>query len=179
VRVRKTLTITRLSVAAAAAMAVVLTGISPASASVGETSSATTAASGASDVAAASTTDGTQSATHGTPAAGSLSGCTTGYHMEICFEKYGDKIWVNNEDLLSSEYGHYSNWLRDSSGAWTFWRNGNCIVDYNGWGYCNKDFYEDSSYNVVGGQGSGVRLYPCDVEFGCTSSLYGWVRNNG
>ena len=132
----------------------------------------------ASDVSAASTTDGFQWATKGTPSSSDLSGCTTGYEVEICFAKYGDKVWVRNSSLLSAEYGHYSNWLRDNNSNWVFWRNGDCGVDFTGWGYCNKDFYEDSSHNALGGYGSGIRSYPCDYEFGCTS-YYSWIRNNG
>jgi hypothetical protein len=197
VSVRKVPVIVRWSMIAAAAASVLLLGASPASASVSNGLPVATAGASvskhatrimnntkeigyaglsASDASAASTTDGFQWATKGTPPSG-LSGCTTGYEVEICFQKYGDKVWVRNTSLLYAEYGHYSNWLRDNNSNWVFWRNGDCGVDFNGWGYCNKDMYEDSSHNALGGYGSGIRLYPCDFEFGCTS-YYTWVRNN-
>jgi hypothetical protein len=126
--------------------------------------------------ASASTTDGAQRATKGTPPSG-LSGCIEEFPVEICFQKHGDKIWVKNNSLTTIEYGHYSNWLRDNNSNWVFWRNGDCRVEFTGWGYCDKDFYEDGTKNARHGYGSGVRLYPCDSYSGC-SSYYSWVRNN-
>lgn len=185
------------SMIAAAAASIGLLGASPASASVTNGLHADTAGASASQnsamtvrnarevsytgriatgVSAASTTDGFEWATKGTPPS-DLSGCTSGYEVEICFQKYGDKIWVKNNSITNAQWGHYSNWLRDNNSNWKFWRNGDCGVDFIGWGYCDKDFYEDSTKNAKGGYGSGVRLYPCDGDYGCTS-YYGWVRNN-
>jgi hypothetical protein len=101
--------------------------------------------------------------------------------MGTCFQPYGDKIWV--EDTYGDGYAAVASWvnyLRDASGNWDSYRSGSCTNSLTAghWGVCNKDFYEDStSPNAAGGQGSGIRLYPCTSNV-CTTD-YAWIRNNG
>jgi hypothetical protein len=91
-----------------------------------------------------------------------------------CFQRHGDVIWIDNN---SGEHvkARWENWLRNADGTWVYYRGGNCISTTWGWGYCNENFYEDSSLNAVGGHGSGIRLYTC---YGVCDSNYQWVRNN-
>jgi hypothetical protein len=91
-----------------------------------------------------------------------------------CFQRHGDTIWVDNN---AGEHvkAHWENWLRNADGTWVFYRDGDCISMNWGWGYCDENFYEDSSLNAVGGYGSGIRLYTC---YGECDRNYQWVRNN-
>ncbi|MFF9607875.1 hypothetical protein ACF1GY_37465 [Streptomyces sp. NPDC014684] len=103
---------------------------------------------------------------------------TTG--ATACFEKYGDKIWIKATASRSDILAMWENYLRDSSGSWGDfpYREGSCEnhLGSGRWGYCNKDFYEDSTDpNARGGQGSGIRLWACAAQ--CAG--YVWIRNNG
>jgi hypothetical protein len=91
-----------------------------------------------------------------------------------CFERHGDVIWVENNVGADVEV-YWSNWLRNAAGAWVEYRRGQCIADALGWSYCNKDFYEDTTYNEKNGYGSGIRVYACAGD--CDQN-YQWVRNN-
>src|SRR4051812_36210402 len=87
--------------------------------------------------------------------------CSSDAHWaHACFARVGDVIWVDNN---SGEHvkARWENWLRDSRGVWEAYRVGDCISLNWGWGYCNENFYEDSSRNAYGGRGSGIRLYTC------------------
>jgi hypothetical protein len=104
--------------------------------------------------------------------------CYYGPRATVCFEKTGDKIWVEDVDPDGwAAVGYWQNFLRDSSGNWNNpWREGRCTnnLTYGHWGYCNKDFYEDTTYNPYDGWGSGIRLWDCSR--GCYGSA--WVRND-
>ena len=91
-----------------------------------------------------------------------------------CFQRSGDVIWIDNA-VGDNVKAHWENWLENASGTWTFYRDGDCLSTTYGWGYCNEDFYEDSSHNADGGYGSGIRLYTC---VGDCNPDYQWVRNN-
>ena len=91
-----------------------------------------------------------------------------------CFQRHGDVIWVDNN---SGEHVkvRWENWLKNADGTWVFYRDGDCVSTAWGWGYCNENFYEDTSHNAAGGHGSGIRLYTCCGE--CDPN-YQRVRNN-
>lgn len=119
----------------------------------------------------------TDTAVAGTPPSGLPCKSTTG--VTVCFEANGDILWV--KDTVSDGYAAIASWenyLRDTSGNWQFYRHGECDnkLSAGHWGYCNKDFYEDTSLNEYGGHGSGLRLYPCTSSVCSTDYL--WVRNN-
>ncbi|GAA2756036.1 hypothetical protein [Actinopolymorpha rutila] len=111
-------------------------------------------------------------ATPGTHPSFASGECVTGRGYEVCFKRYGDVIWVQG----SPGSAVWENWLRNSTG-WHKWRTGECVNTHSGWGYCNKDFYEDSSKNALGGHGSGLRLQSCPINTGyCSPQI--WIRNN-
>lgn len=91
-----------------------------------------------------------------------------------CFQRSGDVIWIDNA-VGDNVKAHWENWLEQADGTWVFYRDGDCLSTTYGWGYCNEDFYEDTSHNAVGGHGSGIRLYTC---VGDCNPDYQWVRNN-
>lgn len=118
----------------------------------------------------------------GTPPTWASGQCYTNSTVKACFQPYGDKIWVL--DTASDGYAGNASWenlLRNSSGAWDtrVYRSGNCAnhLTANHWGYCNYDFYEDTTTNAFGGQGSGIRVFPWAANAGQTG--YAWVRNDG
>ncbi len=150
-------------VSAAATLSAMLAGASTASASTGDTAVAGTPPIFTSDECA------TNSATYaGKPVS-----------FTACFEPYGDKIWVydGGADTYPA-YGAWDNYLKDSAGNWTIYRSGTCVnhLGAGHWGYCNYDFYEDSTYNADYGYGSGVRVYPGTDYLGI--GPYAWVRNS-
>jgi hypothetical protein len=106
------------------------------------------------------------------------------YFVFGCFQKYGDRIWV--QDAYGDGYPvaiYWQNYIRDDLGNWVLHRWGECrnYLYAPNWGYCDKDFWEDQTYpNARGGQGSGIRLYPCIISGGYTGCLsnYKWLRNN-
>ena len=117
----------------------------------------------------------------GTPPTFSSGQCAEIDASKACFEPSGDKIWVY--DALAdgkAAAGYWENYLRNSAGDWIIYRNGKCTnhLTAGTWGYCNYDFYEDTSLNADGDYGSGVRVYPC-TENGAIGTGYAWVRNNG
>ncbi|MFD2078576.1 hypothetical protein SAMN05421678_11367 [Actinopolymorpha cephalotaxi] len=108
----------------------------------------------------------------GTPPSFASGECVTGRGSKVCFKRHGDVIWVQS----TAGDARWENWLRNSTG-WHKWRSGECTNTHIGWGYCNKDFYEDSSKNILGGYGSGLRLQSCPVNTGyCSPQI--WIRNN-
>ncbi|MEU2427481.1 hypothetical protein ABZ619_41960 [Streptomyces sp. NPDC007851] len=128
-----------------------------------------------------STDDGSQEAVAGTPGAGAFGSddCISITGGEACFQKYGDVMWV--KDTLSDGYpanGDYENYLWNGS-SWQLYRFGDCVnhLTAGHWGYCNKDFYEDSTYpNAYGSKGSGIRLFVCGN--GSCPDDYKWIRND-
>ncbi len=129
---------------------------------------------------ASASTDGNQSAkaAAGPPTFGSDI-CEENEASTTCFEPYGDKIWVYDAKADGkAAAGYWQNYLEDSAGNWHLYRDGQCVnhLSEGHWGYCNYDFYEDTSHNAEGGYGSGVRVYPC-IENGVIGD-YVWVRNN-
>ncbi|MBZ9643309.1 hypothetical protein [Streptomyces sp. PSKA30] len=99
-----------------------------------------------------------------------------------CFKPYGDVIYVQDLSPDANEvYAYWQNQLRDSTGTWGTYRSGTCTYTGGayGWGSCNKDFYEHSSSNAWGGQGSRVRVKACVNDLGddTCSSLTVWVNN--
>jgi hypothetical protein len=123
--------------------------------------------------------DGAEDAVAGTPPSFGSGECISTTGGEACFQKHGDKIWV--KDTQSDGYpaiGSYENYLWDGS-SWQPYRTGDCYnrLTAGHWGYCNKDFYEDSTNpNAFGSQGSGIRLYVCGD--GSCPDNYVWIRNN-
>lgn len=149
-----------------------------------------TAADTSNDATAAGPTTGeSDTAVAGTPPNGLAfndSYCSDGYDLAgnwvstACFEPYGDKIWVY--DARSDGHaadGYWMNWLVDgTTGKWTAYRDGDCwnSLTAGHWGYCNKDFYENSSLNYYNGYGSGIRIY---AQTSVTiSDTYQWVVND-
>jgi hypothetical protein len=86
--------------------------------------------------------------------------CTATTWAATCFQKYGDLIWVrDNQPDDRYAYSYWENYLRDPSGNRTLYRWCRCIDNLGyvtGWTRCDKSFYEDQS---------------------CPSH-YVWVRNN-
>lgn len=101
-----------------------------------------------------------------------------------CFRKYGDSWYVQDEgaDGLQT-YVKWTNQLYNSSGNWVNYRTGTChnqLGAYN-WGVCNKDYYEDSSVNALGGVGSRVSFEVCVdgvISDTCVAYAGGWVYND-
>ena len=89
--------------------------------------------------------------------------CVTYAGSEACFQPNGDYIWV--KDIASDghqAYGDWANDLRDVDGLWWGYRDGRCTnsLGYGHWGYCSKDFYENSTDpNAFGGQGSRISIW--------------------
>jgi hypothetical protein len=115
----------------------------------------------------------------GSPPAFDVGDCESNTEVLVCFQKYGDKIWVLDLDSDGhSAEGYWENYLWDGS-DWVFYRNGYCDdhLTTTQWGYCNKDIYEDSTNpNAYGGKGSGIRLYACGLDNCGTENV--WIRNN-
>ncbi|MET9451768.1 hypothetical protein [Streptomyces cinerochromogenes] len=116
----------------------------------------------------------------GTPPQDCLANAISRTGSEACFERYGDVLWVKD----TSADGHsatnsWDNYLADSGGNWTLYRQGSCVnkLGSGKWGYCNKDFYENSSANAYGGRGSSVDYAACVYDsadgtwHGCSGSL--------
>ena len=111
------------------------------------------------------------SAVAGTPPQFTSGECITYTGAKACFDKATDNFWV----LDSLADGHsarnaWGNWLWDGS-KWQYYRYGDCTNSLgNGhWGVCDKDLYENSSTNALGGQGSEVDVWACVVE--CSDQL--------
>ncbi|MFD1149021.1 hypothetical protein [Saccharothrix hoggarensis] len=127
--------------ACAAAVAALLMGVVPstASADAGAASSGA-AVRTAGQVAAAVDTEYNQ-AVEGTPPSGLSCAVTTG--ATACFEAEGDKWWVRDTaaDSASAEAG----WQNIYQGS--FYRAGVCrnSLGYGTWGVCNKNYYENST----------------------------------
>lgn len=84
-------------------------------------------------------------ASAGSPPSGMTCVSMTG--AKACFEKYGDKWWVED----TSADGHsatasWQNWLNTSDRYYEY-RTGSCVnkLGAGHWGVCNKDYYEDTS----------------------------------
>jgi hypothetical protein len=158
-----------------AVMTVALLGVAAAPASAASTPSGSAASQPAMSVVTASGVspdDVTQYATPGAPNSsdvGSSATCNSAT-ATACFQRYGDLIWIYNPDLGWVD-AHYTNWLREGTG-WESqpYRIGDCVTNYVGWSYCNKNFYE----------GSGIRLYTCYGSPGTENCdlNYQWVVNN-
>jgi hypothetical protein len=92
----------------------------------------------------------------------------------VCFQKNGDRLWV--DDLSADGYSammYWENLLQRPDGYWQLHRYGRCynrLGAGNGWALCDKDFWEDSSLNALGGHGSLLYIYACEVAQGCDSS---------
>ncbi|MBA9050576.1 MULTISPECIES: hypothetical protein [Streptomyces] len=82
--------------------------------------------------------------------------CVSTTGARACFQPYGDKLWVKGRAASAD----WENYLRDRTGAWKWYRTGSCLNKLSGgrWGYCQVNFYEDTSKNPYGGKGSGIRL---------------------
>lgn len=100
-----------------------------------------------------------------------------------CFQPYGDVIYIKDTSLDGySVYVKWQNEIRNSSGTWHSYRNGKCTSDRGkgDWAKCDKDFYEASSTNALGGKGSRIKLTACVASIGddeCATSP--WLSNNG
>ncbi len=146
-------------VSVAAMLSAGLVGASPASASTGDTAVA-----------------------GGPPTFNDSDGCAETASSIACFQTSGDKIWVYDfsADGLAAA-GYWSNYLRDSAGNWVGYRTGECVnhLGAGHWGYCNYDFYEDTTHNPYDGYGSGVNVYPLTEPGEVDPGTYAWVRNIG
>lgn len=97
----------------------------------------------------------------------------------VCFQPYGDVWMVSTSPTDSGRISvQWENRLRNASGAWVTYRTGQCINDLgrDQIGVCNKDYYENSSYNALGGYGSMIRYKAC-TSVACTNFLP-WQYNN-
>ncbi|MEU4659480.1 hypothetical protein AB0G32_37055 [Streptomyces sp. NPDC023723] len=143
-------------------------------------------------VAAPLLTSGTASAVaweqdYATPYAGDNPGCdylSPGPQDSLaCFVKYGDVLGVTYSDWFGDPMRtsvQWTNRLKNASGQWVTYRQGECFND-NGfssyWSVCNKDFYESSSLNALGGRGSQLQIKAC--RLGVCASPSAWIDNNG
>ncbi len=131
---------------------------------------------------ASASTDGDQSAKAGSPPSFGNGTCAVVAGSEVCFEPYGDKIWVFDATLADGKAAaaYWQNYLKDSAGNWVAYRTGECInhLGAGHWGYCNYDFYEDTTHNPYDGYGSGVRLYPLTEPDAIDPDNYVWDRND-
>lgn len=101
-----------------------------------------------------------------------------------CFKKDGDVFLV--QDTLPDGMAVYVNWenqLRNANGVWMDYRSGTCKhrLGAGTTGACNKDFYENSSSNAVGGKGSRIRFKTCSSDpifVDPCSGLTSWIYNN-
>ncbi|MDN0201220.1 hypothetical protein [Streptomyces sp. S.PNR 29] len=107
---------------------------------------------------------------------------------QACFRKNGDQWFVyDGEADLLSPYVNWQNRLSyDNGSTWQSipYRSGKCRNSWpNGnWGVCNKDFYESSSLNKIGGHGSQVRFQLCLTSGFDGNGCYAWsnwIDNNG
>ncbi|BCJ70301.1 hypothetical protein [Polymorphospora rubra] len=96
----------------------------------------------------------------------------------VCFQKYGD-VWMVTRSVL--ETGNtsvqWANQLLNASGSWATYREGQCInaLGHSTFGVCNKDYYENSSRNALGGYGSRLRFRACSTT---CSAWTPWFTNN-
>lgn len=121
-----------------AVLAVVGTAV-PASASVSEEAVSVQSMSG---VAAAADLELDFAVAGSLPARSRLT-CNAYSKVEICYEKSGDKWWVRDNDADGASAGVL--WRNVRNGA--NYRSGLCFssLSAGAWGYCNKNYYEDSS----------------------------------
>ncbi|MFI0710512.1 hypothetical protein ACH4SK_07605 [Streptomyces inhibens] len=101
-----------------------------------------------------------------------------------CFRKNGDQwfIYDGAADLMTP-YVDWQNRLAYDNGTWQSspYRSGRCenLWPYDNWGVCNKDYYESSTRNKIGGHGSQVRFRLCLRESsGCSTGWSEWIDNN-
>lgn len=92
-------------------------------------------------------------------------GCVDYTGVEACFQPYGDVLWVKDTGG-SAATAAWGNDLWTGS-AWKRYRTGECDnhLGVGHWGYCTKEFYEDSSVSYHGGTGSGLWLW-AQTDFG-------------
>ncbi|MEV5148186.1 hypothetical protein AB0L14_28285 [Streptomyces sp. NPDC052727] len=89
--------------------------------------------------------------------------CATASGAEGCFVKYGDKFTV--ADTKSDGYSaavSWDNYLWDGS-HWRLYRSGGCYNSAGAGttGFCNYDFYENTSTNAYGAKGSKLVFQAC------------------
>ncbi|MFJ8795802.1 hypothetical protein [Streptomyces sp. NPDC102462] len=96
-----------------------------------------------------------------------------------CFRKNGDQWFIYDGSAGGWPSVDWENQLVDKDGIWHSYRSGECVNPwpYDNWGVCNKDYYESSTLNKLGGRGSQVRFRLCQ-DGGCTR-WSAWIDNNG
>ncbi|WP_412074691.1 hypothetical protein ACLF6K_00540 [Streptomyces xanthophaeus] len=97
----------------------------------------------------------------------------------VCFQKYGDVWKVGRSYYETSRTSvQWVNQLKNSSGSWVTYREGECFNDlgHSTFGTCNKDYYENSSRNALGGYGSRLAFKACLVS--SCSAQSPWVYND-
>ncbi|WP_329375092.1 hypothetical protein [Streptomyces sp. NBC_01483] len=116
---------------------------------------------------------------------GTICGPSDTFGNQACFRKNGDQWFVydGSEDLLSPEAEWQNRLAYDNGNTWQnspIYRSGSCenLWPAGNWGVCNKDYYESSSLNKIGGHGSQVRFRLCPNRDFC-SGWSGWIDNNG
>lgn len=115
-------------------------------------------------------------ATVGSPPSGMTCVSMTG--AKACFEKYGDKWWV--EDTAGdyhSATASWQNYLWDGSN-YRLYRQGSCVNKEKAgtWAVCNKDYFEFDSVNTYGARGSILVWQACVYDSG-TGDWYGCSTN--
>ncbi|MFI8090905.1 hypothetical protein ACIF9R_21720 [Streptomyces sp. NPDC086080] len=103
-----------------------------------------------------------------------------------CFTRHGDK-WTIQDSLAEGNqtFVYWENWLKNGS-TWAPYRSGWCNNNLGApnWGVCNKDYYESSSTNYYGSEGSRIRFQTCRrdlINTVCTPSNISdapWINNN-
>lgn len=122
-------------------------------------------------------------ASAGSPPSGTTCVSMTG--AKACFEKNGDKWWV--EDTKADGHSATASWTNylDDGNGYRSYRTGSCVnkLGSGEWGVCNKEYYESGSTNTLGGKGSVLSWQACVYDsadgswHGCSSST-GSVENN-
>ncbi|MEV4628184.1 hypothetical protein AB0J90_18080 [Micromonospora sp. NPDC049523] len=80
--------------------------------------------------------------------------------IQGCFQKYGDRWWINLSPGWDQGTIEWSNELWGPNG-WEEYRDGTCISQSSGWAACNKDYYEDSTVRTGGYSGSRLTFRVC------------------
>jgi hypothetical protein len=115
----------------------------------------------------------------------SFDGCTGIVRVNVealaCFQKYGDIWWVTqmrpNSFPIREISVQWVNELQNSRGEWVIYRQGQCYYEGTSVARCNKNYYENSSKNALGGYGSRLAFKACVTGRGC-SALSPWVYND-
>jgi hypothetical protein len=89
----------------------------------------------------------------GSPPSFSSSDCVSMTGVKACFEKHGDKWWV--EDTKSDGHSATASWYNLLGVDIVTYRSGSCVnkLGTGKWGVCNKDYYEMTTPNPIDSRG--------------------------